>query len=113
MVEISFNGHLYSVEEGSTVLAAAQKVGVPIPYFCNHPLLKPAGLCRMCLVEIRGFPKLQTACTTTVKEGMEVLTETESVKQARREILEFHFAQHPLDCPECDQAGACLLQEWL
>lgn len=113
MVEITFNGHLYSVEEGSTVLAAAQKVGVPIPYFCNHPLLKPAGLCRMCLVEIRGFPKLQTACTTAVKEGMEVLTETESVKQARREILEFHFAQHPLDCPECDQAGACLLQEWL
>jgi NADH-quinone oxidoreductase subunit G len=112
MINIKINDKEYSVEEGLTVLQAAEKVGVEIPRFCAHEYLKPAGLCRMCLVEIKGARKLQTSCTTPVKEGLEVWTESEAVVKAREEILKLHFANHPIDCPECDQAGECSLQEY-
>ncbi len=111
-VKIKINDREYEVEQGLTVLEAAEKVGIEIPHFCAHKYLKPAGLCRMCLVEIKGARKLQTSCTTPVQEGMEVYTESEAVVKARREILELHLANHPLDCPECDQAGDCYLQKY-
>ncbi len=111
-VKIKINDVEYEVEQGLSVLDAAESVGIEIPHFCAHKYLKPAGLCRMCLVEIKGARKLQTSCTTPVKEGMEVYTESEAVVKARKEILELHLANHPLDCPECDQAGDCLLQKY-
>ena len=111
-VKIKINDREYEVEQGLTVLEAAGRVGIEIPHFCAHKYLKPAGLCRMCLVEIKGARKLQTSCTTPVKEGMEVYTESEAVVKARKEILELHLANHPLDCPECDQAGDCYLQKY-
>ncbi len=112
MIKIKINDKEYSVKEGLTVLQAAEEVGIEIPHFCAHEYLKPAGLCRMCLVEIKGARKLQTSCTTPVKEGLEVWTESEAVVKAREEVLKLHFANHPIDCPECDQAGECSLQEY-
>ncbi len=112
MIKIKINDKEYKVEEGLSVLQAAERLGIEIPHFCAHEYLKPAGLCRMCLVEIKGMRKLQTSCTTPVKEGMEIYTESEQVIKAREEVLKLHFANHPIDCPECDQAGECALQEY-
>ncbi len=111
-VKIKINGVEYEVDKGISVLQACESVGIKIPHFCYHKDLEPVGTCRMCLVEIVGVPKLQTSCTTIVQDGMEVLTESESVKSARKEILEFLLAEHPTDCPECDQAGECELQNY-
>jgi len=112
MVKIKINEKEYEVEKEISILDAATKVGIEIPHFCSHTYLEPSGNCRMCLVEIKGIKELQTACTTLVKEGMEIFTESESVNKARKEILELHLANHPMDCPECDQAGECLLQDY-
>ena len=111
-VKIKINDVEYEVEQGLSVLEAAESLGIEIPHFCAHKYLKPAGLCRMCLVEIKGARKLQTSCTTPVKDGLEIYTESEAVVKARKEILELHLANHPLDCPECDQAGDCFLQKY-
>ncbi len=101
-----------TVESGTTVLEAAHANGIEIPHFCYHPEFASGGLCRMCLVEIEKVPKLQTACTTVVREGMIVKTTTPRVKTAREAVLEFILTNHPLDCPDCDQAGECVLQEF-
>ncbi|MGI8557296.1 MAG: NADH-quinone oxidoreductase subunit NuoG [Solirubrobacteraceae bacterium] len=97
----------------NTMLADAAKLGgVEIPVFCYEPKLgQPVGACRMCLVEIEGIPKLQTACSTPVKDGMVVNTETDRVKEAQRAIVEFLLINHPLDCPVCDKGGECPLQD--
>ena len=112
MPTFEIDGKKITVEQGTTVLEAARANGIEIPHFCYHEAFKSGGLCRMCLVEIEKMPKLQTACTTVVTEGMVVKTTTERVKQARSAILEFILTNHPLDCPDCDQAGECVLQEY-
>ncbi len=97
----------------NTMLVDAAKLGdVEIPVFCYEPKLgAPVGACRMCLVEIEGIPKLQTACSTGVRDGMVVFTETERVKQAQNAVVEFLLLNHPLDCPVCDKGGECPLQD--
>jgi NADH-quinone oxidoreductase subunit G len=110
MVTIQIDGQTLQVPPGTTVLKAAEKIGVLIPRYCYHPAFEPEGSCRMCLVEIEGLPKLDLACSTVVREGMTVWTSTPKVLQARQEVLGFFLADHPLDCPICDKAGECFLQ---
>lgn len=100
------------VKKGTTVLQAAAKIGIDIPHFCYHPGLSIAGNCRMCLVEIEKMPKLQISCATVASQGMVVRTESERVKTTRARIMEFLLINHPLDCPICDQAGECMLQQY-
>jgi NADH-quinone oxidoreductase subunit G len=97
----------------NAMLADAAKLGdIEIPVFCYEPKLgQPVGACRMCLVEIEGIPKLQTGCSTAVKDGMVVYTESERVKTAQRSVVEFLLINHPLDCPVCDKGGECPLQD--
>ncbi len=97
---------------GTTVLAAALAAGIDIPHFCHHPAFEPEGTCRMCLVAIEGSAKLELACATRVRDGMKVATDTPEVVAARKEVLEFLLAEHPLDCPVCDKAGECRLQDY-
>ena len=91
---------------------AAKQGDVEIPYFCYEPKLgNPVGACRMCLVEIEGIPKLQTSCSTPVKDGMVVHTQTDRVRHAQNAVVEFLLVNHPLDCPVCDKGGECPLQD--
>jgi len=112
MVEIFINDSAIRVKEGTTVLKAAEKAGIHIPHICFHDAFPPEGSCRMCLVEIEGHPCLELACSTQVREGMKVYTETENVRDARKGVLEFILAEHPMDCPICDKAGECTLQDY-
>ena len=112
MVRITIDGMAVNVPKGTLVIEAARRVGVMIPHFCYHPKLKPDANCRMCLVEIEKMPKLQTACSTPADEGMSVRTATTVVDDAHRSVLEFILANHPLDCPVCDQGGKCDLQDF-
>jgi len=112
MVRITIDGMTVNVPKGTLVIEAARRVGVMIPHFCYHPKLKPDANCRMCLVEIEKVPKLQTACSTPVDEGMNVRTATTVVNDAHKSVLEFILANHPLDCPVCDQGGKCDLQDF-
>jgi NADH-quinone oxidoreductase chain G len=110
MVTLTIDGKQVTVEEGTTILKAAEKLGVEIPTFCNHDKLEPVGACRMCLVEVEKNWKLQVACGTPVSEGMVVKTDTPQVRAARKGVLEFLLINHPLDCPVCDKGGECELQ---
>lgn len=112
MPKITIDGREIEVASGTTIIQAADKLGLFIPHYCYHPGLPIAGSCRMCLVEVEKAPKLQIACYTFVADGMVVHTTTDQVKIARQAILEFLLANHPLDCPVCDQAGECKLQEF-
>lgn len=109
--EITINGKQVPATKGQTVLQAALAAGIEIPVFCWHPQLVPVGACRICLVEIEKFPKLQVACATMATEGMVVHTNSEKVVKARQGVLEFILAHHPLDCPTCDKGGECDLQD--
>ena len=111
-VRLTIDGHQVTVPKGTLVIEAARRVGVMIPHFCYHPKLKPDANCRMCLVEVEKMPKLQTACSTPVAEGMSVRTATTVVHDAHKSVLEFILANHPLDCPVCDQGGRCDLQDF-
>ncbi|MDH4096778.1 MAG: NADH-quinone oxidoreductase subunit NuoG [Nitrospira sp.] len=111
-VRLTIDGTPISVPKGTLVIEAARRVGVMIPHFCYHPKLKPDANCRMCLVEIEKMPKLQTACSTQADEGMSVRTATTVVNDAHKSVLEFILANHPLDCPVCDQGGRCDLQDF-
>src|SRR5215218_10143601 len=98
--------------EGIMLVDAAKHGDVEIPVFCYEPKLgHPVGACRMCLVEIEGIPKLQTACSTPVRDGMVVYTQTDRVKEAQNAVVEFLLVNHPLDCPVCDKGGECPLQD--
>ena len=98
--------------EGLMLVDAAKYGGVEIPVFCYEPKLgAPVGACRMCLVEIEGIPKLQTACSTPVRDGMSVITKSPRVIEAQNSVVEFILANHPLDCPVCDKGGECPLQD--
>ena len=121
-----------TVPEGTLIVNAAKQAGIDIPVFCYHPKMEPVGMCRMCLVEIGrpvvdratgevqreadgspklSFgPKLETACTTPVSEGMVVLGTSDKARAGRKDILEFLLTSHPLDCPICDKGGECPLQ---
>jgi NADH-quinone oxidoreductase subunit G len=132
MVTLTIDGKPVEVPEGTLVVDAAKKAGVDVPVFCYHPKMEPVGMCRMCLVDIgrpvidrasgqpvleedgspklQFGPKLETACTTPVSQGMVVLGATEKVKAGRKDILEFLLTSHPLDCPVCDKGGECPLQ---
>jgi NADH-quinone oxidoreductase subunit G len=113
MPKIKINGREIEVEEGKTVLEAALDNDIYIPHFCYHPRLPISGNCRMCLVDIKpGPPKLSIACATAVQDGMEIDTENEKVRAARRGVMEFLLKNHPIDCPICDQAGECRLHEY-
>jgi len=112
MAKFFIDDRAVEVKEGTTILRAAEEVGIPIPHFCYHPAFAPEGSCRMCLVEIEGLPKLELACSTVVREGMKVHTKSPRVIEARQAVLEFLLAEHPLDCPICDKAGECKLQDY-
>jgi NADH-quinone oxidoreductase subunit G len=109
---VEIDGRRVEVPDGETVIQAAERLGVEIPHYCWHPGLPIAGNCRMCLVEIEKSPKLQIACNTRVTDGMVVHTTSEKTKAAQRAVLEFLLVNHPIDCPVCDQAGECKLQEY-
>ncbi|MCG6551829.1 MAG: molybdopterin-dependent oxidoreductase [Candidatus Magnetominusculus sp. LBB02] len=111
MVKLKINGQEVEAGRDSSILYAAKAAGITIPTLCHIKGLEPYGGCRMCLVEIEGVSRLQTACTTKVNEGMSVLTETDEINKARKAMLEFLLINHPLDCPVCDKAGECLLQD--
>ncbi len=111
-VRLTIDGISVSVPKGTLVIEAARRVGVMIPHFCYHPKLKPDANCRMCLVEVEKMPKLQTSCSTVATEGMSVRTATTVVNNAHKSVLEFILANHPLDCPVCDQGGKCDLQDF-
>src|SRR5215218_5153336 len=111
-ITFSIDGREVPAEEGTMLVDAAKHGDVEIPVFCYEPKLgQPVGACRMCLVEIEGNPKLQTACSTAVKDGMVVNTSTERVRQAQQAVGEFLLVNHPLDCPVCDKGGECTLQD--
>lgn len=112
LVNILIDGKPIAVEKGTLVIEAARQIGVMVPHFCYHPKLKPDANCRMCLVEVEKMPKLQTSCSTVVAEGMVVRTNTPVVDEAHQSVLEFILANHPLDCPICDQGGRCDLQDF-
>src|SRR5512141_783213 len=111
-VKITIDGKEVVTAKGKTVIQAAAEAGVAIPHYCYHPKLSVAGNCRMCLVEIEKMPKLQIACNTRATEGMIVRTQVDRVKKAREGVLEFLLINHPIDCPICDQAGECKLQDY-
>ncbi len=99
--------------KGTTILEAAKQAGVLIPHYCYHPGLPIAGVCRMCLVDVEGMPKLQIGCQAQVAEGQVVRVSAEEARKARESVLEFLLINHPLDCPICDQAGECELQDFV
>ena len=111
MITITIDGKEIKLEKPVTVLEAARAAGIKIPTLCWHEQLKRYGGCRLCLVEVEKIPRLQTACTLMVADGMVVKTETEQIADVRRGILEFLLINHPLDCPVCDKAGECELQD--
>jgi NADH-quinone oxidoreductase subunit G len=110
-VTLTVEGKTITAPAGTLLIEACRKVGIEIPAFCYYPGLSLQAACRMCLVRIEKMPKLQTACTTPVGEGMVVSTETDEIKQARKSMLELVLANHPLDCPVCDAGGECELQD--
>src|SRR5712675_3221657 len=112
VINLTIDDVAISVPAGTLVIEAAKQAGVLVPHYCYHPGLPVAGVCRMCLVEIEKAPKLQIACATTVTEGMVVKTQSVPAKDARQSVLEFLLINHPLDCPICDQAGECELQDY-
>ncbi len=110
-VTLTVDGKKLTVPAGTLLIEACKSTGIEVPSFCYYPGLSLQGACRMCLVEIEKMPKLQTACTTPVAEGMVAVTESDKIKQARKSMLELLLANHPLDCPVCDAGGECELQD--
>jgi NADH-quinone oxidoreductase subunit G len=113
LVRLTIEGREVAVPAGTSVLEAAKLAGVLIPHYCYHPSLPVAGVCRMCLVEIEKQPKLAASCATPVAPGMVVHVTSAQAKAARQSVLEFLLINHPLDCPICDQAGECELQDYV
>jgi NADH-quinone oxidoreductase subunit G len=112
MPKVTINGQTYEAEKGRTIIQVADEIGVQIPRYCYHPDIGIEGSCRMCLVEVKGAPKLMPSCATPIADNMEVRTDTERVHQAVRYAMEFLLLHHPIDCPVCDQSGECYLQDY-
>jgi NADH-quinone oxidoreductase subunit G len=113
LVKLTIEGREVEVPPGTSVLEAAKLAGVLVPHYCYHPALPVAGVCRMCLVEIEKQPKLAASCATPVAPGMVVRVASPQASAARQSVLEFLLINHPLDCPICDQAGECELQDFV
>ncbi len=111
MITVTINEKKITFEKPVTILHAAKSAGISIPTLCHHDILTPYGGCRLCLVEVERVPRLQTACSQHISDGMVVWTETKKVVEARRSVLELLLINHPLDCPHCDKAGECELQD--
>jgi NADH-quinone oxidoreductase subunit G len=111
-VTLTVDGKEVAVPAGSNLIEAARYAGKSVPHYCYHPSLSVAGNCRICLVEVEGWPKLQIACNTVATDGMVVFTENERVREARAGVMELLLINHPLDCTICDQAGECKLQDY-
>ncbi len=112
LVTVTIDGVDVRVPKGTLLVEAAKQIKNNIPVYCYHTKLGPAGLCRVCLVDIEGMPKLQIACNTPVSDGMKVHTQNAKANEGRRAILEFFLLNHPLDCPICDKGGECDLQDY-
>ena len=112
MPNIIIDGNSVEFYQGQTIIEAARKKGIEIPHFCWHPKLSISGNCRICLVEVEKMPKLVIACSTLASEGMVVHTKSEKVIAAQNAVMEFLLINHPLDCPICDEAGECKLQDY-
>ena len=113
LVTVTIDGMAVAVPKGTTILEAAKQTGVLVPHYCYHPSLPSPAVCRMCLVEVEKAPKLMPACVTAVADGQVVHVESPKAKEARKSVLEFLLINHPLDCPICDQAGECELQDYV
>jgi len=112
MPNINLDGKIIEFKPGQTIIEAARDHGIEIPHFCWHPELSVSGNCRICLVEVEKMPKLVIACSTLASEGMIVHTKNEKVIAAQNAVMEFLLINHPLDCPICDEAGECKLQDY-
>lgn len=112
MPKLTIDGKEYEARAGQTVIQVIYENNLDLPHFCWHPALPVAGNCRMCLVEIEKMPKLAIACATTVSEGMVVNTQSSNATKGREDVMEFLLINHPLDCPICDEAGQCKLQDY-
>jgi NADH-quinone oxidoreductase subunit G len=113
LVNVTIDGIPVAVPKGTPIIEAAKQAGVLVPHYCYHPSLPSPAVCRMCLVEVEKSPKLMPACVTSVAEGQVVHVNSDNAKQAREGVLEFLLINHPLDCPICDQAGECELQDYV
>lgn len=111
MIQVFVNNLPVSVQKGSTLMDACDKIGVHLPRFCYYPRLLIAGNCRICMVEVEGSPKPVVGCSMPVTPQMKIHTDTPLVKKAREAVMEFLLINHPLDCPICDQGGECDLQD--
>ena len=111
MAKVTVDGKAVVVPDSANALEACRAAGVDVPHFCYHPRLPIVGQCRMCMVEIEGLPKVQASCTVPVREGMVIRATSEKALAARNATMEFLLINHPLDCPICDQAGECQLQD--
>jgi NADH-quinone oxidoreductase subunit G len=112
LVNVTIDGHELAVPQGMTILEAAERVGAVIPRYCYHPGLSRPAVCRMCLVDVEGAPKPLPSCVQEVQDGMVVRTDNPEALKARRAAVEFLLVNHPLDCPICDAAGQCELQDY-
>jgi len=110
-VNLTVDGKKVTAPAGTLLIEACKSVGIEVPSFCYYPNLSLQGACRMCLVKVEKMPKLQTACTTVISEGMIVITESDEIRQARKSMVELLLGNHPLDCPVCDAGGECELQD--
>ncbi len=111
IVTLTVDGKKVTAPAGTLLIEACKTVGIEVPSFCYYPNLSLQGACRMCLVKVEKMPKLQTACTTVISEGMTVTSDSDEIKQARKSMLEMLLGNHPLDCPVCDAGGECELQD--
>jgi NADH-quinone oxidoreductase subunit G len=111
-VNLTIDGLAVTVPEGTLLVEAAKQIQKDVPVYCYHRKLGPAGLCRICLVEVEKMPKLQIACNTVATEGMVVHTAGQKTEEGRRAVLEFLLLNHPLDCPICDKGGECDLLDF-
>ena len=112
MPTLKIDGKEVTVDKGRTIIQVCEQLGIEIPRYCYHPGLRVVGSCRMCLVDVEKMPKLSIACNTPATDDMVVWTQNDKVKEARRSVLEFLLLNHPLDCPVCDRAGECELQNY-
>src|SRR5690606_21586497 len=112
-VTCTINGRQVQVAPGTRIIEAAEQAGVGIPHYCYHPGLSAPAMCRMCMVEVEGAPKLAPACVTAVADGQVIHTESPKARESRQGVLEFYLVNHPLDCPICDQSGECKLQDYV
>ena len=110
-VNLTVDGRKVTAPAGTLLIEACKSAGIEVPSFCYYPNLSLQGACRMCLVKVEKMPKLQTACTTVISEGMVAITDSEEVQQARKGMVELLLGNHPLDCPVCDAGGECELQD--